>query len=546
MDEYVHSGILCPFWIEMFLLCFGFALGEVMFFRTLFLVCVAGSFGCSDHHVSGYEHDMSAPGAAIEVVPPLLDFGSLPNDESTVMTVTITNVGKNELEIQQLEMRGMDSFTMLEDELAFRLPPGAFKDVEIAFSPSVPEGNDGTLVVFSNDPSNWAVEVPLVGDGAIPELEINPDPHDFGFEYIGCDIEQKVELRNVGGDELIIDDVQYDGDSALWLGKKSFKLPIRLMPGEKAEVAVGFEPDAPNTYKGKLKVHSNDPRGWVNSTQLGDGVYFDEVEDAFTVPEAPPVDILFAVDQSCSMDDDNARLASNFSSFISKIKTVTTGWRIGVVTKNDGCFKYGYLDETTPSYSAKFNSAVLANDGGWYTERLLTLSEEALEQTASGKCNSGFLRAGAKLHVIMVSDEPEQSSTTWSNLVTQIQNYKSDPNDVKLSAVAGDYPSGCSTADPGAGYYQAVSATGGEFLSICDTNWAKHVDKLAMASIEGLNEFELSDADPDPSSITVLVDGVPWTTGWHYDASKNAVVIDDEVEENSDIVVNYGIIHTCK
>lgn len=427
-----------------------------MLYRALFLFFAMGLFGCSENNLSGFEHDVSAPGPAIQVDPPLLDFGSLANGESAVRTVTVTNVGKDELHVEKLEMRGMESFTLLEEESSYRLPPGAHRNMDVIFTPSEPELNEGTLIVFSNDASAWGVEVPLIGDGAIPELEINPDPHDFGFEYIGCQTEQAIELHNVGGDELIIDQIEYDGDKSLWLKKSEIpKLPIHLMPGEVTEVLVGFQPQSETTDMGKLKVHSNDPREWVKSTQLGDGEYFEVIEDVFTVPEAPPVDILFAIDQSCSMDDDNARLASNFSNFISKITTVTTGWRIGVVTKNDGCFKYGYLDSATPNYTSKFNNSVLADDGGTNTERLLTLSRDALNQTASGRCNSGFLRSGALLHVIMVSDEPEQSSTSWSNLVTQLQLYKSDPSEVKLSAVAGDYPGGCSTAQAGNGYYQA-------------------------------------------------------------------------------------------
>jgi len=319
-----------------------------------------------------------------------------------------------------------------------------------------------------------------------------------------------------------------------------------LEPGEFAALQINFEPDAEQTFVGKLNVQSNDPRGWVSATQLGDGEYIDIVEDHFVVPEAPPVDILFAVDQSCSMDDDNARLASNFSNFISTISTVTSNWRIGVVTKNDGCFKYGYLDETTSSYTAKFNNSVLADDGGTNTERLLTLSRDALYKTSSGRCNSGFLRSSALLHVIMVSDEPEQSSTSWSTLVSQIQGYKSNPDDVKLSAVAGDYPGGCSTAAPGTGYYQAVSATGGEYLSICDTNWAKHVETLAAATVEGLNEYPLSDTSPDPDSIVVYVDGKPWKGKWTYDSKRNQVVLASEVPENSEVTIEYGVLHTCK
>lgn len=518
-----------------------------MLFRTGFAVLALGVMGCSEHEVWGIDHDVSAPGAMIEVVPSVLDFGSLPQGKASEKWVTVTNVGKNELVVEDLRISGLSSFVLLDEEPSFRLPPGAFKDIALRFTPEQPKDNTGLLTVYSNDPAQWAVEVPLLGDGAIAELQINPNPMDFGYEYIGCTDEQNVELRNVGGDELIIQDIEYTGDATLAVSGKGIpSLPMSLQPGEFASLQVQFAPDAEETFVGKLNVQSNDPRGWVSATQLGDGEYIDVVQDHFLVPEAPPVDILFAVDQSCSMDDDNSRLASNFSKFISTISTVTSNWRIGVVTKNDGCFKYGYLDETTSSYTAKFNNSVLADDGGTNTERLLTLSRDALWKTASGRCNSGFLRSSALLHVIMVSDEPEQSSTSWSTLVSQIQGYKSNPDDVKLSAVAGDYPSGCSTAAPGAGYYQAVSATGGEYLSICDTNWAKHVETLAAASIEGLHEYPLSDASPDPDSIVVYVDGKVWKGKWTYDGKRNQVILGSEVPENSEVTLEYGVLHTCK
>ena len=502
--------------------------------------------GCSDQQFSGLGSGVSAPGPEISVNPPSLDFGALREGEELVLTLQVTNVGKSELDVEQIEMRGMASFTLLSADLNFRLPPGASKDVDVAFSPFEAPPNDGSVVFFSNDPARWAVEVPLVGEGAIPQLQIDPEPYDYGPEYIGCDETESFELRNVGGEDLVIDDIQYSGPAAFWLERSTLPaLPIVLPPGESTPVEVTFAPEETTVVGGTLQVLSNDPRGWVEGVQSGEGEYFEEREDRFTVPEAPPVDILFAVDQSCSMDDDNARLASNFSSFIGTISSVTTGWRIGVVTNNNGCFKGGYLEETTSGYESRFNSAVLANDGGSNTEKLLTLSYDALQKTGSG-CNSGFLRPSALLHVIMVSDEPEQSSTAWSTRVSQIQSFKSDPALVKLSAIAGDYPGGCSTAAAGTGYYQAVTATGGEFLSICSTSWLSHIDKLALASLEGLNEYDLSSADPDPSSFVVTVDGVEWTTGWVYDASTNQIIIEDEVEENAEIVVTYGVLATCK
>ena len=82
-------------------------------------------------------------------------------------------------------------------------------------------------------------------------------------------------------------------------------------------------------------------------------------------------------------------------------------------------------------------------------------------------------------------------------------------------------------------------------MSICDTDWAKHVEKLATASLDGLNVYALSDEYPDPASIQVYVDGVEWTTGWSYDAASNEVIIEAEVEANSEVVVRYGVLHSC-
>ena len=54
-----------------------------------------------------------------------------------------------------------------------------------------------------------------------------------------------------------------------------------------------------------------------------------------------PSDIIFAVDQSCSMDDDAANLASNFSSFIGQLSNYSNDWQIMVVNDDNGCTNLG-------------------------------------------------------------------------------------------------------------------------------------------------------------------------------------------------------------
>ena len=191
----------------------------------------------------------------------------------------------------------------------------------------------------------------------------------------------------------------------------------------------------------------------------------------------------------------------------------------------------------------------MAQNGGSYTEALLSVAANAIEKSAAGYCNYGFVREDAALHIILVSDEPEQSAwlsgQTWDVLVGRIQAAKGDAGRVKISAIAGDYPSGCASADPGTGYYEAVTSTGGEFLSIC-SDWASAVnlERLASASITQTS-FTL-ERTPLVSSIEVRLNGVV-VSGWVYDAATNTITMPDGTrpEEGDVVQITYGGVASC-
>jgi hypothetical protein len=252
---------------------------------------------------------------------------------------------------------------------------------------------------------------------------------------------------------------------------------------------------------------------------------------------------MFCVDQSGSMDDDQRSLASNFGTFITQLSRYTTDWQIVVVNDDNGCNNTGgYLTNASPDYEGIFERAV-GQGGGMLTESLLTVSSTAVDKTDSGECNQGFMRADALLHIILVSDEPEQSVQSWSYYVAAIQAKKGSVANVKISAIAGDYPGGCGSAAAGIGYYEAVNATGGEFLSIC-SNWSTMVETLADASIQ-LSEYELSHT-ADPDTITVRVNSSVVSAGWSYDPAMNAVVFTQNIPAEGDTVrITYSAFATC-
>jgi hypothetical protein len=83
-------------------------------------------------------------------------------------------------------------------------------------------------------------------------------------------------------------------------------------------------------------------------------------------------------------------------------------------------------------------------------------------------------------------DEPDQSEHDYTYYVDLCRSLKDHPKDVMMNAIAGDYPSGCGSAVPGTGYYEAASATGGLFLSICAADWAPHFEQLVEACAAGV------------------------------------------------------------
>ncbi len=504
---------------------------------------------CSDQGFEKVTDGYGAEGPEIEVTPARLDFGALGAGEVVTQTFTVQNVGPEEslLSVDGVTIGGeAGGFTIVTpaEDLTFTLPGGGTWDVEVAFTPTG-ASESAEAIVASDDEDEKRVTVELIGEGLVPELEIAPDPLDLGTAYVGCDKDHDVELTNVGNDTLVIDSIGHTGGEFVLTDTNV--LPLSLAPGEQTSVNVRFVPSTEGEATGELTVTSNEPRGTRTSEQSAEGAYAGEYEDTFEVPTNPPADIIFFVDQSCSMDDDQRSLASNFSAFISNLSAYTTNWHVMVVNDDDGCNNSGILTSSSSDYESRFTDAV-GRGGGDYTEAGLIVTAAAVDKTDAGDCNTGFLRASAMLHIIMVSDEPEQSPRSWDTYVNQVIAKKGDSSLVKFSAVAGDYPGGCSSsgnsAAAGTGYYEAVMYTGGEFLSIC-SNWATSVEALADASVE-MSTFELS-RTPVESTIAVSVNGSARASGWTYDASTNSIVFDADrmPEEGDTVTVTYAGLASC-
>jgi len=505
---------------------------------------------CSDQNFSKIPDQNTGDEPNIEVSPALLQFGTASRDDDPIVqTFTVKSTGVIALNIDSIVIDGENaaSFTILTDLAGASMPPGTETTVDVAFQPMGANQQFATATVISDDPDEPLVPVELYGEGAVPELQIDPDPIDFGTSYVGCDNEINVELTNIGTDTLVIESLVQDGDEDIRLASHD-DLPITLEPGELSTAVFAFGPENEGAFSGQLSVESNEPLGTRVAEQLATGSFAGWYTDTWEIPSDPPTDIMFAIDQSCSMDDDQRRLATNFSTFIGLLSSYSNDWQIIIANDDDGCNQTGILTPSTPGYQTLFTDQV-SRGGGTFTEALLTVGARAAESASyAGGCNYGFMRDGAALHLVLVSDEPEQSSwisgESWSTLVSRVQTAKGDPGMVKISAIAGDYPGGCGSADAGDGYYQAVGATHGEFISIC-SDWADTttLEQLASASIIQ-NTFELLQ-NPIPETISVFVNSTE-VTGWTYEATSNSVTIDSVDPGEGDLVeISYGGAASC-
>ena len=157
------------------------------------------------------------------------------------------------------------------------------------------------------------------------------------------------------------------------------------------------------------------------------------------------------------------------------------------------------------------------------SESLLQMSDIALSHAVPGDCNEGFLRNDALVHVIVVTDEEEQSTLGWGLWLANLMNRPSRPGaaeglrrgrhqpDVRAvgrrRVPAGHRGHG----GPHAGRVQQRLGVRGRRPGDRVPRRRHRVPAAARAEV---------------ATITVWVDGTEWTTGWRYDIDNQQIVFD--------------------
>ncbi|MCP4805343.1 MAG: choice-of-anchor D domain-containing protein [Proteobacteria bacterium] len=473
---------------------------------------------CSDQKIikidTGADEDASP---LIVVDPPGWDFGAFSAGEGDTTTFKISNEGTLLLDLNDVKLEGDAGFVLDLTGLDSELSPGESTEVTVTFTAQSLD-HEGRLVIDSSDPATARAVVDMTGQGLIPSLYVWPSPYDFGRAEPGCTRNGEVYLQNIGRETLEIYSLAQIGE-AFVPNLDEITFPVHLEPDEILTVPLDWTPEALETYEGELWIDSNAQDPVV--TETGEGAEGSDYVDEFEQPISGKVDIMFYVDQSCSMDDDKAEMSAKFSQFIDELEEIDADYLIMAVTADNGCHNIDYIWPDSSDKDGIFQQAVNGS-GGLFTESGLTIAKHATAADRIAGCNSEFLRENSTVSLVLISDEPDQSPAE-NGYATVVPEILGQAPSTYISAVAGPLPQGCEdggqSADAGHGYYEAVAATGGLFLSICDSDWGTKLTSIAEAAlrVKLADVFYLSDDDVEANSIVVTVDGEIQEEGWELE-----------------------------
>lgn len=476
----------------------------------------------------------------LEVEPQVIHFGGVEAEASEVRTLSIHNVGDAGVPLDEISIDGSSAFTLVTPFQPAQLDAGESLDVEVAFSPSTLE-QEATLVVRADLLDEPEIPVLLAGNGLFPMLEVIPSPWEFGAVGV-CNSETlDVHLINRGDADLRIEDLVTTGSGMDYQLDETF--PLVLPPAQHAEMTLTFTPERIDSYSGVAWIETNDLAGdrTIPWTGMGESLGISEYVDEFRQSDGPwdQADVFFYIDQSASMDDDRDRLIDAFSLLAQRLDDEDVHWQVMVATDDDGCANEGLISAGDPYAGPAFASAVWG-PYGLLAESGLQIANNGLAATGMGQCNEGFLRDRSKTLLVMVSDEEDQSDGTWADQVSAIL---AKAPSASVIAVVGPVPGGCSSAEPGHGYYEAAMSTDGLAVSICSRDWSEEFDKVADLVDEPTDTFELS-YRPDPDTLVVSLDGTE-VFDWTYDADLNAVVFDTMPAAGALVRATYELTTEC-
>ncbi|MEY3011699.1 MAG: hypothetical protein RIT45_434 [Pseudomonadota bacterium] len=439
-----------------------------------------------------------------------------------------------------------------------------------------------------------------VGKSAVAVL---PDQVDFGLVTVGCKSKvTEASVFNTGITPAFITKVELQGcgievDKVAWPGipktglevtqNTPVKFGLQYAPQNEGKdecqmiITTGVEgtcTDASGQGTTDCQTSADCKGGETCLGQVfsvpikGEGTLLDEFTDEFEQGAGKKVDVLFVIDNSGSMGDEQNNLAQNFKTFIQVATLWQNDFHLGVVTTdmqagNQSGRLQGVprvITHATADPTGKFQTNAKVGTNGSADEQGLAAAEAALTlphvYDAGKACNTdadcpdktlcveepdnpgtkgcgghnrGFLRKQAGLEIVFVSDEEDSSTGNLSYYINFLYSIKGAANKGLFHAHAivglqnnSGSSGGCGAAK-GNRYITVANDTGGKVASICDASFATALKNIGEVAFGLSHQFFLT-MNAEPATIQVSINGqaCPYVKDktWSYDGNSNSVI----------------------
>ncbi len=514
---------------------------------------------------------VDAPECAYQVSAAALDFGEVGLDRTLRRGIEVHNVGTTECLVTSVSVPPGDlTLASGPDQIGpgTRIGAGQVAVLSIDYTPRAVGPLTGQLELSMASARAPRVSIALEGSSA--ERAPVPGPRELNLGAVpeACGISEEVRLYNTTADTIALTSIGVEppGAGPFTVVVPPFGWVIR--PGDSMPVEVRFQAGAPRTHAHALAfqgTRAGRPQRWYAALTATARPVAARQTDHFEAP-ARPVDVLMVVDDSCSMGQRQRLLADQAATFLAAAGA-TSDYQIGVTTTDVELEVFGQLlplqggdpaDRRITAASLPTPADALAarisgvGARSSANERGLQAALLALSHPLARGHNAGLLRGPADRAVLVLSDEQDYSLDRVSAFVDLLRDITGvrRRDDLSLSAIVGDADGGCATsagaADSGSRYVEAAQQTGGQFHSICATDWAPLASALGTHALGPRTRFTLSSA-PKPDTLEVTIDGVRVPSGlaWSYDADAGAVVFTPAAAPTPDAQIDIAYEILC-
>ena len=268
-----------------------------------------------------------------QLEPPRVEFGNVPVGSEVTLGASVRNIGTSECFLSGMQVAEGSDPAFNADKLGNRvLLPGQRARLLVRFKPGSEGAFSGMAEGWVNHPGAGHLLVPLHGQGVQGCFSVQPTTLDFGTTRLSCGPrERELIVYNKCPGPLTLAGLSTEGDAADFQVSHGFQFPAVLAANSQSHMKVTYAPQSDGEDAAALRFDLGTGSPYTVG-MLGRGVLKNEQTDQFVQQSQAKVDVLFLVDNSGSMMDEQQSLGSNFSAFLSHASAAGVDYHIAVTT----------------------------------------------------------------------------------------------------------------------------------------------------------------------------------------------------------------------